>query len=263
MSFNKELAVKRVVEIVKRNYELSKKLTDINIDKKIGNDIVSDVDLFMEKNIIADLSKFYPSYSFYAEESGETKNDENGDFYEWIIDPIDGTVQFAAGLSDFGIVVALQKNGETILGVTYLPKLEEMYTCIKGKGAYCNGQKLRVSTTNCLNDSVIFVYLSAKHKDQDIMKTTKLIEKLAPLVRGVRIVGSSSCVSSWVASGKIDAIINLRSTEGLGSTAGRLFIKEAGGNVTNIYGEQQHKKDTMLCSNGVLHDKILNILSQI
>lgn len=242
MMLDNELAVNRIVEIVKRNYELSKAQLNLVVNKKIGNDIVTNIDLFLEKNIIADIRKFYPSYSFYAEESGEIRKDKAGDLYEWIIDPIDGTIQFAAGLYDFGIAVALQKNGETILGVNYLPKLGEMYTSVKGKGVCCNGQKLKVSNTNNLNDSVIFVYLGTKHKNQEIIKTTKLIEKLIPLVRGVRIVGSSSCVLSWLASGKINAVINLRETEGLGSTAGKLFINEAGGKVTNIYGKPQQKK---------------------
>lgn len=206
------------------------------------------------------LSKYYPDHSFNAEESGKQLKSKSRDFYEWIIDPIDGTVQFASGLPDFGIVVALQKNGETILGVNVLPKLGEVYTSIKGQGAFCNGQKLQVSNKENLSKCVIYVYLGAKHKSEEIDKTFKIIEKLTSLARGVRIVGSSACVSSWVASGKIDAIMNLKSTESLGSTAGKLFIEEAGGKVTNIAGLPRQKKDRILFSNGVIHDKILNIL---
>lgn len=254
-NFDAKLAVERVVDIVQKYYKQSK-----NINKKERNDIVTSVDLFMERNIIAELSKYYPTHSFDAEESGETKIDKYGDFYEWIIDPIDGTVNFAAGLPDFGVAVALQKNGETILGVNFLPKLGEIYTSIKGEGAFCNGQKLHVSTNKNLNDSMIFVYLG-KHKGKEIVDTVKLIEKLTPLVRGVRIVGSSACVSSWVASGKIDAIINLKSTQSMGSTAGRLFITEAGGKVTNAIGKERQKKDTMICSNGLIHDEVVKLVT--
>ena len=135
-----------------------------------------------------------------------------------------------------------------------------MYTSIKSEGAYCNGQKLQVSSTSNLSDSLIYVYLGSKHNKKEISRTVKIIQKLTPLVRGIRIVGSSSCASSWVASGKIDALINVKCTQGFGSTAGRLFISEAGGTVTNIKGQPQQVKDTLLCSNGILHDKILKII---
>lgn len=257
-NLNLELAVKRVVEIIKKYYNQT---TGANkISKKEGNDIVTDVDLFMEQNIIAELSKFYPTHSFFAEESGETKN-EQGDIYQWIIDPIDGTVQYASGLSDFGIVVALQKNGETILGVTHLPKLDELYTAIKGKGAFCNGQKINVSKNKDINNSVIMVYLGATHEKEEISKTCSLIERMLPSIRAIRIVGSSSAVTCWVACGKIDAVINLKSSKSLGSTAGRLFIEEAGGIVTNVKGKVRQNKDTMLCSNGLIHEQILNIIN--
>ena len=260
MVFNKKLAIERVVKIVEETYLQSENLVDIKVDKKKFNDIVTNVDIFIEKNIISKLKKFYPKHSFNAEESGKKCNEKAGDEYEWVIDPIDGTVQFVAGLYDFGVVVALKKNGETILGATFLPKLGDMYTSIKSEGAYCNGQKLQVLSTSNLSDSLIYVYLGSKHNKKEISRTVKIIQKLTPLVRGIRIVGSSSCASSWVASGKIDALINVKCTQGFGSTAGRLFISEAGGTVTNIKGQPQQVKDTLLCSNGILHDKILKII---
>lgn len=263
MNFDAELAIQRIINIAENAYEQSKKLVSLNVNKKERNDIVTDVDIFIEKNIIKELSKFYPTHSFNAEESGETIKNNGGDFYEWVIDPIDGTVQFAAGLADFGIAVALQKNGETILGVNIFPKLNEIYTAIKGEGAYCNGQRLHVSKTKDFSNSIIYVYLGAKHKNREIEDTIKVIEKLAPIVRGVRIVGSSACVSSWVASGKIDAIINLKRTQSLGSTAGRLLIAEAGGEISNTYGLARQKKDSMICSNGIIHDKLVELVNNL
>lgn len=262
-TINEELDIQRVVNIINKYYEESKKLTDLKISKKERNDIVTEIDLFMEKNIIRELSKLYPTYSFQAEESGETKKNSGGDFYQWIIDPIDGTVNFAAGLPDFGVVVALQKNGETILGVTVLPKLGEVYTGIKGKGAYCNGEKLSVSNNDDLSNCVVMVYLGEKYNENVIARNAKLIEKLATKCRGVRIVGSSSVASCQVAKGNIDAIINLKENISFGSTAGRLFISEAGGMVTNILGKERQKVDTMVCSNGLIHKKILKIIDEL
>lgn len=258
-NLNLELATKRVVEIIKKYYNQTTGVN--NISKKEGNDIVTDVDVFMEQNIIAELSKFYPTHSFFAEESGVTKKDENGDIYQWIIDPIDGTIQFASGLPDFGIVVALQKNGETILGVTYLPKLDELYTSIKGKGSFCNGKKLTVSKNKNLSNSVCMIFLGVKHKKETISKTCSLIERMLPSIRAIRIVGSSAAATCWLASGKIDAVINLKSSKGLGSTAGRLFIEEAGGKVTNTLGNPRQTVDTLLCSNGLIHEQIVNMIN--
>ena len=145
--------------------------------------------------------------------------------------------------------------------MTYLPKLDELYTSIKGKGAFCNGKKLSVSKNKDLNNCVCMVYLGAKHKKESISKTCNLIERLLPSTRAIRIVGSSAATTCWLASGKIDAVINLKSSESLGSTAGRLFIEEAGGIVTNAKGKVRQEKDTMLCSNGLIHEQIVNIIN--
>lgn len=107
------------------------------------------------------------------------------------------------------------------------------------------------------------VYLSAKHKKEDISKTCALIERLFPSIRAIRVVGSSAATTCWIASGKIDAVINLKSTKSLGSTAGRLFIEEAGGIVTNVKGTTRQDKDTMLCSNGLIYEQILNIINNL
>ena len=261
LDFDCELAVQRVVDIINKYYSQTKEIE--TIDKKIGNDIVTDIDIFMEKSIIAELSKFYPTHSFNAEEQGEMIKDSNGDFYEWLIDPIDGTINFAAGMPEYGVVAALQKNGETILGVTVLPKINEVFTCIKGKGAFCNGKKISVSKNTELGDCLIGVYMYLNDTPEINKKTAKLLETLNPICRGVRIVGCSSMASCYVAYGKFDAIINLRATISLGSTTGRLCIEEAGGKVTNIKNEPRSKKDTMICSNSLIHDKLYNIISQI
>lgn len=251
-----------IINIVNKYYKKSK--DNINtVSQKGLNDIVTDVDMFMEKNIINEISKLFPTHSFKAEESGEEIVNTQGDFYEWIIDPIDGTVNFAAGFPDFGIVVALQKNGETILGVNIFPELNETYVSIKGQGAYCNGKKLQVSANNNLSDCMVMVYIGSTYDEKLISQTMKLIAILTPLTRGIRIVGSSSVASSWVAAGKVDVIINLKKSVSLGSTAGRLFIDEAGGMVTNVVGHKRNIKDSMVCSNGKIHDTILNIINNV
>lgn len=259
-NFDCHLAVERVTKIIKKYYDMSSPVE--NVDRKEQNDIVTNVDLFMEENIIKELSKFYPTHSFYAEEGGEREVTQNGkDFYEWIIDPIDGTVNFAAGLPDFGIVVGLQKNGETLLGVTVLPKLNEVYTAIKGEGAFCNGKQMKVSENKDLSNCIVMIYSGSNYESKTISQNAKLFEKLTHLARGVRIVGSSASASCYLANGKVDAIINLKPSMSLGSTVGRLCTLEAGGMVTNTMGTKRKRVDTMVCSNGKIHQEILDIIS--
>ena len=257
--FDEKLAVKRVVKIIQRAFRSSKHISK-NTTKKELNDIVTDVDVFMENSIIEGLLKFYPTHSFFAEESGETKAMNGEEVFQWFIDPIDGTVNFAAGLSLFGITVALQKNGETILGVTILPGQNEVYTAISGQGAYCNYKRLAVSTRKQLKDCIATVCLTSHYNKEHTEKAIDAIKKISPNARGVRIIVSAAVELCWLASGKIDAVVNIKPSVGLSSLAGKLFVVEAGGESTNTFGKQRERIDTTLCSNGLIHKEIVKLL---
>ena len=139
-------------EKILKIYNDSKNIKDIEIKNKDGNDIVTAIDLYMERNIIKVIKEIFPEHSIYSEECGEEKNKSE---YEWFVDPIDGTINFATGIPLFSTSIALKKNDETILGIVLDYNQNDIYYALKGKGAFCNGKKLQVSNNDKISDSII------------------------------------------------------------------------------------------------------------
>lgn len=246
--------IDELIEVVKNAYENSKNMQDKNVKYKELNDIVTDIDIFMEKEITSFISKKFPNHSIYSEEMGENKQNSE---YEWLIDPIDGTINFASGIPLFATSIALRKNGDTILGVIFDYSQNDIYYCIKGKGAFCNGNRISVSNTNSLTNSVISFCLTSHYNEEHIKKVLTIEENLASKVRGLRLIVSAAIELAWCASGKIDGCLNVKPSIGLSSAAGKLLVQEAGGKVTNLDGEQRKNIDTMLVTNGFIHNEIV------
>lgn len=247
--------IEKLIEVAKSAYENSKTIEDKNVKNKELNDIVTDIDVYMENEIISFISKTYPNHSIYSEEIGDdTKNSE----YQWLVDPIDGTINFASGIPLFATSIALRKNGDTILGVILDYSQNDIYYCIKGKGAFCNGNKIHVSTNDVLKNSIISFCLTSHYNEEHIKKVLNIEEKLASKVRGLRLIVSAAIELAWCASGKIDGCLNVKPSIGLSSAAGKLLVQEAGGKVTNLNGEQRKNIDTMLVSNGLIHNEIVS-----
>ena len=241
-------------------YEESKSIHEMNVANKEGYDIVTDVDLFMEKGIINLIKQLFPEHSIHSEESGENKTDSE---YEWLIDPIDGTINFANNIPLYSTNIALNKNDETILGLIIIYNENNCYYAIKGKGAFCNREPIHVSQKEELKDSVITFCLTSHYNTERINEVLDIEKMLADKVRGLRLIVSSSIELAWLASGKIDGYINIKASKGVGSAAGRLLVEEAGGIVTNIKGNKRAKIDTNLISNGIIHQKLLNALKYV
>ena len=118
---------------------------NLQVSVKGVSDFVSAADIQSEKILINELSRAYPDYDILAEEAGEIKNSKNDNPLKWIIDPLDGTTNFLFGIPHFAISIALQKNGETLSGIVYNPITDDLFWAVKGKGAFCNNKRLRVS----------------------------------------------------------------------------------------------------------------------
>jgi len=249
---------KKLKEKVLKIYEESKNIKDIAIKNKEKNDIVTAVDVFMENEIIKIIKEWFPEHSIYSEECGELSNNSE---YEWFIDPIDGTINFAAGIPLFSTSIALKKNDETIFGIVFDYNQNDVYYAIKGQGAFCNENKLNVSANEKLSDGIISFCLTSHYSDKHIKDVLKVEEKLASKVRGLRLVVSGAIELCWCASGKIDGVLNVKPSIGVSSAAGKLFVQEAGGKITNLLGNKREKIDTMLVTNGKIHDEILNVLN--
>lgn len=239
-------------------YNDSKNIKDIDIKNKDGNDIVTAIDLYMEKNIIEVIKQWFPEHSIYSEECGEKNNKSE---YEWFIDPIDGTINFASGLPIYSTSIALKKNNETILGIVFDYSQNDIYYAIKEKGAFCNGNRLQVSNNNKLSDSIISFWLTSHYSDEHIKDVLNVEEKLASKVRGLRLIVSGAIELCWCASGKIDGVVNVKPSIGLSSAAGKLFVAEAGGKITNLKGNTRDKIDTLLVTNGKIHNEIVEVLN--
>ncbi len=219
-------------------------------------DLVTEVDLESERMILDYLQSKYPDVSSLSEERGETL--VSGE-YRWILDPLDGTTNFAQGLPIFAISIALVKNDISVMGAVYNPSLNEFFHAIKGEGAYLNDRKIEVSERLELEQCVLATGFSYSRAD-DMHNNLDAFSYFAPSVRGLRRLGSASYDMCNVARGAIDGYweMNLRIWD---VAAGDVIIKEAGGSI--VYFEQ---KDgiSLVCGNdhicGILYKKISEYL---
>lgn len=198
---------------------------DLGAQAKINNsDIVTLVDKASEESIIGNIQSKYPTHSILSEEAGEHFK-SNSD-YEWVIDPLDGTTNYNAGLPIFSVSIAIKHHNETLIGVVYAPYLNELFHAIKGEGAYLNGNKISVSQTTVLEKAVVGTGFPV-----DKMLTTDNnvdnFRTILPLTRAIRRLGSAAIDISYVAAGIFDAFweINLHEWD---VQAALLIAKEAG-----------------------------------
>lgn len=248
--------VEELKNVILTSYNEATKL-DKNIKNKELNDIVTDVDIYMETKIIEKIREWFPEHSIYSEEKGEIVGNSD---YVWFIDPIDGTINFAAGIPLFSTSIALKKNNETIFGLVIDYDQNDVYYAFEGKGAFCNNERLKVSKNEKLSNSILSFCLTSHYNDKHIRDILMVEESLAPKVRGLRLVVSGAIELCWCASGKIDGVINVKPSIGLSSAAGKLFVKEAGGKITNLKGNERNKVDTLLVTNGKIHDEVVSNL---
>ncbi|RNC29099.1 MAG: Inositol-1-monophosphatase [Candidatus Dichloromethanomonas elyunquensis] len=195
--------------------------------KSTEYDLVTEIDKRSEEYFLQAIQKEYPNHCILSEEAGECQN--NGSDYRWIIDPLDGTTNYAQGLPIFSISVALQQKGETVLGVVYLPVMNLLFEAVRGQNAYVNGRKITVARKNNLNQCLLatgFPYDQAINKDNNI----NYFSHFVPKARGIRRLGSAAYDLANVAAGIFDGYweLNLSIWD---VAAGILLVEEAGGTV--------------------------------
>ncbi len=191
-------------------------------------DFATQADFDSEKAIISRIKKNFPEHAMLAEESGE----QGSSPFRWIIDPLDGTHNFFFNVPLFGTIVALEANGEVKVAVIYLPVQKELYAAEKGRGAFLNGKKIRVSarTSNPLVSFGGFWGITTPFVRERFEKMAKRYP------RDMRLLGSVAVQIAWIASGKIDGALMLN--EKPWDIAPALIIEEAGGIVTGINDEK-------------------------
>jgi myo-inositol-1(or 4)-monophosphatase len=228
--------------------------SDFIISHKEGvNNLVTEADHYAEAAILRVIEKNFPGHQVLAEETGEVKQ-ESG--FKWIIDPIDGTVNFAHGIPICCVAVALEKNGEIIMSSVYAPILNELFFAEKGGGAFLNDKKISVShetsvLTACLVTGFPYTYINMPNGPLEVF--SRLIKKGVP----VRRLGSAAIDLCWVACGRFDGFYEHK-LEPWDSAAGYLMVEEAGGRVTDHEGKKfsvyQHR---IAATNGKIHDELL------
>ncbi|MDI6754972.1 MAG: inositol monophosphatase family protein [Thermodesulfobacteriota bacterium] len=218
--------------------------------------LVTEMDLLAEKVIVSTISRHYPTHNILAEE--KTIKQENSPF-RWIIDPLDGTTNYAHGYPVFCVSIALEKSGEIILGVVYDPTREELFLAEKGKGARLNGKKIHVSSVPKLSLSLLATGFPYDLRESPVNNFDHF-HNFALRVHAVRRAGSAALDLCYVASGRFDGFWEMK----LGPwdmAAGSLIVQEAGGKISDFSGENlglngQH----VLASNGKIHREMLEIL---
>ncbi len=199
-------------------------------EKKGLNDLVSYVDKHSEKMIVEKLTNILPESGFIVEENSKTERRE----YNWIVDPLDGTTNFVHKIPCYAVSIALEKNGEILLGVVIEVCRNELFWAAKNKGAFLNGSKISVSPTTELGESLIatgFPIYNFTYQEQYLSILRELMKK----THGIRRIGAAAADLCYLACGRFDAFFeyNLSPWD---VAAGALIVKEAGGKVSDFEG---------------------------
>ena len=231
---------------------------EFKISNKEGiNNLVTEADHASEKAIIEVIKKEFPDHFILSEETGEIPTQSE---YKWIIDPIDGTVNFANGIPICCVSIGVEKNGEMILGAVYNPLMNEFYFAQKGFGASLNDKKISVSSKtevikSCLVTGFPYTYLDSPNGPIQVFE--KLIRNGVP----VRRLGSAAIDLCWVAAGRFDGFYEHK-LQAWDSAAGFLIVEEAGGKVTDFNGNYfSPHQPHIIATNGKIHDELVSIVN--
>jgi len=249
-----EKACKKASKLLIRYFGEIEKL---QVSKKGPGDFVTNSDKRTEKIIMNELSLARPDYSFLAEESGlSNKSNE----FRWIIDPIDGTTNFLHGIPNFAISIGLEKNKEIICGMIFNPITNEMFYAEKGKGAYLNNSRIRVSSRKNVDECVILTggpVLSYKNKEIFFKEYENVTRKVA----ATRKLGSSALDLAYLASGRCDGVFE-RNLNYWDIAAGIIIVKEAGGTITDFKGGDKYIEErNLLGTNSKIDKELISLLA--
>lgn len=226
--------------------------------KIIASNLVTEVDHLAEKKIISIIRREFPGHSILTEESGELKKEPE---YQWIIDPIDGTVNYAHSIPLSCVSIAVERMGEVIMGVVYNPMSGEYFSAEKGKGAYLNKRKISVSPNSDFRRALLvtgFPYNSSTFRPNPVKLFGKFLKRDIP----VRRLGSAALDLCWTACGRFEGFweYNLNPWD---VAAGFIIHSEAGGKVTDFNGSKYSiYMKQILATNGRIHKDMLKVINE-
>lgn len=221
--------------------------------------LVTEADKLSENLIISTIRQKFPEHGILSEESPEILRKSA---MRWIIDPLDGTTNYAHGYPIFCISIALEKDGITILGVVYDPTRQDTFAAIRGEGAYLNGKRLNVSQTSELTYSLLatgFPYDIRESKENNL----NYFNIMAKEAQAVRRDGSAALDLAYVAAGRFDGFWELK-LQPWDVAAGCLIVEEAGGKIADIRGDSWNfSSPGIIVSNGRIHEQMLAVFQRV
>ena len=227
----------------------------LKVSYKGRDNIVTDVDKKAESIVITKILKAFPGHSILSEESGRTGGASG---YRWIIDPLDGTTNFAHAFPFFCVSIGLEMRGRAIMGVVYDPMRDELFLAEEGHGASLNGKKISVSGTAKLSESFLATGFSYGFKRKD--RNVKNFRNFLTRSLAIRRAGSAALDLCYVACGRFDGFWEM-DLHPWDSAAGALVVREAGGRVTRSDGSLYlHYNKDVLATNSLIHSSMLHIL---
>lgn len=227
-------AARKAAQIINR---AALDLSALKVRQKATHDFVTEIDRAAEKTIIETLMQAYPDYSILAEESGQTQKQSD---FQWIIDPLDGTTNFIHGFAHYAISIALAHKGVVEQALIFDPNRNELFTASKGKGAYLNEKRMRISKRTHLGESLIGTGFPFRD-DDNIPRFLSILANLFQHSAGVRRAGAASLDLAYVAAGRLEGFFEF-GLKPWDCAAGALLVLEAGGLVAALPENEDYLK---------------------
>ena len=242
--------------------QMARRASGFQVSKKGTIDLVTEVDLECERLCRAILAERFPDHDILAEELSRDPTQPSTSAYRWVFDPLDGTTNYAHGLPIFCSSLALQIDGQTVVGAVYDPTRAELFTAERGAGAFLNGQRLKVSSTDAVIDALLVTgFPYDVHK-----QTADLVTMFAAFLgraRAVRRLGSAALDLCYVAAGRFDGYWEQHLWP-WDVAAGALVVTEAGGAVTGMDGSAFDPAAAhLVASNGRVHEAMLGVIADV
>jgi myo-inositol-1(or 4)-monophosphatase len=230
----------------------------LRVEKKGAIDLVTEIDVEVERMFRALIDGRFPDHDVLAEEMGQTRT---GSRHRWVFDPLDGTTNYAHGIPLFCSTLALEIDGAPTVAAVYDPNRRELFTAERGVGAWFNGEPLKVSATATLNDSVLVTGFPYDIREPKRMQAlVGLFARFLGHARAVRRLGSAALDLCWVAAGRMDGFWE-QALQPWDVIGGALIVQEAGGRVTCLDGSPwDAHRGNILASNGRVHDEMLAVV---
>lgn len=245
-------AARRAGSVISR---AARDIESLTVTTKRPADFVTEIDKAAEEVIIDVIKKAYPEHAILAEESGVTGKSD----YVWIIDPIDGTTNFIHGLPHYAVSIALQHKGQVTQAVIFDPAKNELFTATRGRGAFLNEQRIRVTKRTNMRETLIGTGFPFRESD-DLESYLRVFRNVSTKTAGLRRGGAAALDMAYVAAGRLDAYWE-KGIKAWDIAAGSLLVLEAGGLVADMEGESDYlQKGHVICGNPKIFAQLLPLI---